>query len=84
MPSPALKTPDAAAYACQLAVEAVHIDAATALYAIRDAAAALQKARPEIEDFENPRAPSVSDILCLLHDLASDVAGADAKREDAA
>lgn len=75
---------DAAAHAGRRALLANHVDAGTALYAIRDAAAALQKARSEIENYECASAPGVSDIIALLHDLAGDVAGADAKREDAA
>ena len=70
---------DTAAYADRLGYEAHHVDAGTAIYAIRDAAAALQKARAEIVEFAAPHAMGVSDVLDILHDMAGDIAGADAK-----
>ena len=76
--------PDTAAYAGRLGYDAHHVDAAGALYAIRDAAAALQKARPEIVEFSNPHAMGLSDVLDILHDMASDIAGSDAKWHGAA
>ena len=75
---------DTAAYAYRLATHAIHLDAAGALYAIRDAALALQKSRAEIVEFANPHAMGLSDVLEILHDMADDVAGADAKWHGAA
>ena len=71
---------DVAAYARRLACEANHIDAAGALNAVSVAAAALQKFRPEIEEFADPHAMGVQEVLDILHDMAGDIAGLDADR----
>jgi len=55
-----------------------------ALAAIAQATAALTAAKSAIEDYEPDNAPRVADILALLSDLASDVRGNAAKREDRA
>ena len=70
---------DVAAYAWRLATEAEHVDAAGALHAISSAAESLQKFRAEIVEFAAPHAMGVSDVLDILHDMAGDIAGSDAK-----